>query len=188
QHFARLCQILDEAGVKYVINSRLVRGLDYYGLTVFEWVTQSLGAQGTVCGGGRYNTLVERLGGKPTPAIGFAMGIERVIALLEQKAIAHDQSTADVYLVAAGSEAMTQAILVSEQLRELCELRVLCNTDEASFKSQLKRADKSGARWAVIIGEDELKDQSALIKDLKTGEQVKITLAKVLTYFKENYV
>lgn len=183
-HFERVCFLLDQAGVPYVLNSRLVRGLDYYGSTVFEWVTQSLGAQGSICGGGRYDALVERLGGKPTPAVGFAMGLERLVALLELKQSNQLNSVVDIYLVLQGSDAITQGLLLAEELRQHTDYRVLCNVDNSGFKNQFKRADKNGARWAIIIAEEELATNSVLIKDLKSGEQSKVGLDKVVAYFK----
>ena len=188
KHFERVCFLLDQAGVNYVLNARLVRGLDYYGLTVFEWVTQSLGAQGAVCGGGRYNTLVERLGDRPTPAIGFAMGIERAVALLEQKLIQLDQSSADVCMILLGDDALLQGVLLAEQLRQVCGLRVLCNFDQASFKSQFKRADKSGAHWALIMAQEELAKKIVIVKDLKTGEQSEIKQDAVVAYFENEFL
>ncbi len=158
-HFDGLCARLDALGIAYQINPRLVRGLDYYGRTVFEWVTDRLGAQGTVCAGGRYDGLVSQFGGKPTPAVGFAMGVERLVLLLEtlQQVPASLQSAADVYICAFGEAAEVAALKLSEQLRgQLPALRLWLNAGGGSFKSQFKKADKSGARYALVLGEDEL--------------------------------
>ncbi len=186
QHFERLCHLLDQAGVRYRLNPRLVRGLDYYDFTVFEWTTTSLGAQGTVCGGGRYNTLVERLGGKPTPAMGFSLGIERVVALLEQqKKEAQPVASADIYLVLQSQSALQQGLLLAEALRNALNYRVVCNLDGSGFKTQFKRADKSGARWAIVIAETEMVEHAVMLKDLSSGEQIKLAQDKVTDYFKK---
>nr|WP_298410542.1 histidine--tRNA ligase [uncultured Halomonas sp.] len=163
-HFAALTDLLDAAGIAYVINPRLVRGLDYYSRTVFEWTTTALGSQGTVCAGGRYDGLVEQLGGKPIPAVGFAMGIERLILLLETLDLVPPESQRgpDAYLLAVGERAEREALLLGENLRDaLPHLTLQVHCGGGSFKSQIKRADKSGARLALILGEDEL-DQGAL--------------------------
>ncbi|NQY02086.1 MAG: histidine--tRNA ligase, partial [Halieaceae bacterium] len=167
--FARVCDLLDACGVSYTINRRLVRGLDYYNKTVFEWVTSELGAQGTVCAGGRYDGLVEQLGGKATPGIGFAMGVERLVLLIEAVgAQAPAPERADVYVVAVGDNAHRTALAAIEALRTaLPELRVIQHVGGGSFKSQMKRADKSGARVALILGEDEVAAQSATVKQLR---------------------
>lgn len=169
RHFDDLCHILDASGVSYVINPRLVRGLDYYTKTVFEWMTDALGAQGTVCGGGRYDGLIPMLGGKPTPATGFAMGIERLLLLLQtlDAVPSSIHKTVDVYLVAAGDEAVKSSLALAEQLRtELDGIRLLMNCGGGSFKSQMKKADKSGASFALILGDDEAKARRVQIKDL----------------------
>jgi len=155
-HFDRLCALLDAAGVSYTRNERLVRGLDYYNRTVFEWVTDALGAQGTVCAGGRYDGLVEQLGGKPVPAVGFAMGVERLVLLLAQQN-ARELPVADVYVVAAGDAAADRALLLAETIRDLLpRVRVQVNCGGGSFKSQMKKADRSGAVLALVLGEEEL--------------------------------
>ena len=172
--FAELKQRLDAAGIEYVVNEKLVRGLDYYNRTVFEWVTKSLGAQGTVLAGGRYDGLVEQLGGKATPAVGFAMGIERLVLLLQTlEVLKEPTSTADVYMVAAGSGTEIKAVAIAEQLRqELPEVRVVSHCGGGNFKKQMKRADKVGAAVALILGEDELNNQQIIIKNLREqGEQ-----------------
>ena len=166
EHFEALRSFLDSVGMAYRVNPRLVRGLDYYNKTVFEWVTTQLGAQGTVCAGGRYDGLVEQLGGKPVPAAGFALGIERLIEL------ARDSLDLDVaphaYMVMASDAALAQGLQISETLREqIPELRLLVHCGGGSFKSQFKRADKSGAAVALILGDDELANNSVSIKYLR---------------------
>jgi histidyl-tRNA synthetase len=177
-HFEGLKARLDAAGVPYVINPKLVRGLDYYSKTVFEWVTDQLGSQGTVCAGGRYDGLVEQMGGKPTPGVGFAMGIERLVLLLETlgKVPAEIARTVDVYLCAFGEPAELAALALSERLRdELPNLRLQVNAGAGSFKSQFKKADKSGALYALILGEDEMAQQVVGCKPLRgQGEQQSI--------------
>ncbi len=169
--FARLCELLQAGGVTYVINRRLVRGLDYYNKTVFEWVTDHLGAQGTVCAGGRYDGLVEQLGGQATPAVGCAMGMERLVLLLAEQGVVADTPAADVYVVAVGSEAQRVALMTTEQVRqEQPQLRIVQHTGGGSFKSQMKKADKSGARVALIWGEDEVAAHAVTVKTLRSGE------------------
>ena len=178
-HFDGLKARLDAAGIPYVLNPKLVRGLDYYGKTVFEWVTDQLGSQGTVCAGGRYDGLVEQLGGKPTPAVGFAMGIERLVLLIEalDKVPAELARQVDVYVAAFGEAAELAALTLSEQLRDAVPgLRLAVNAGAGSFKSQLKKADKSGALFALILGEDELAQQVVALKPLR-GEGQQQTIA-----------
>ena len=172
EHFEDLCARLDAAGIACRVNPRLVRGLDYYGRTVFEWVTDRLGAQGTVCAGGRYDGLVEQLGGRPTPAVGFALGLERLVALLEARELP-DATTPHAYLLLAGEAAERNGPLLAEKLRDaLPALRLLVHAGGGSFKSQMKKADRSGARLALILGEDEMLAGNIAIKDLRgTGEQ-----------------
>lgn len=168
-HFDKLCDLLSAVGVAYEVNPRLVRGLDYYGLTVYEWVTHVLGAQGTVCAGGHYDDLVSQLGGKPTPATGFAVGLERMVLLLQK--IHQYQYTPDVYGVFVGENAIVYGMSLADRLRrDLQWLRMECNLSEGSFKSQFKRADKSGARWALILGEEEIAANKISLKDLRTQE------------------
>ena len=157
-HFEGLKARLTAAGLEFVVNPRLVRGLDYYNRTVFEWTTTALGAQGTVCAGGRYDGLVEQLGGKPTPGVGFGMGAERVVALLEQVDLSTKlRAPADVYLVAAGERAEAESLLIAERLRDaMPDLRLVTNLGGGNFKKQMKRADASGARIGLVLGEDEL--------------------------------
>lgn len=174
EHFSQLCKRLDTAGIKYTLNERLVRGLDYYNRTVFEWVTTELGAQGTVCAGGRYDGLVEQLGGKATPAVGFAMGLERLVLLLESQNKIKAQASADVYVALMGEAAELAGVDVAERLRsELPNARVLMHCGGGNMKKQMKKADKSGATVAVIIGDSELENSSYTVKPLRdqTGQK-----------------
>lgn len=167
-HFEGLCARLDAAGIQYVHNERLVRGLDYYNRTVFEWVTSSLGAQGTVCAGGRYDGLVEQLGGKATPAVGFAMGLERLVLMLEQLDQAQLPEAVDVYVSAMGESAELPAVKIAERLRDqFPSLRVMQHCGGGNFKKQLKRADKSGASIALILGDDEVENNVVSLKFLR---------------------
>ena len=173
QHFEQLKAMLDAAGVAYTVNPALVRGLDYYGKTVFEWITDSLGAQGTICAGGRYDGLVEQLGGKPTVAVGFAMGLERLILLLETLELVpeHVNNQADVYVTAMGYQAVAPAMALAETLRnELPGRIVVSHCGGGSFKSQMKKADRSGARFAVILGENEVAQATAGLKPLRDDQ------------------
>jgi histidyl-tRNA synthetase len=181
EHFEALKGLLDAAGVSYTVNPRLVRGLDYYSRTVFEWVTDALGSQGAVCSGGRYDGLVEKLGGRPTPAIGWAMGIERFVALYEACGGEAQADDVDVYVVAVGDTALARAMMLAEELRDSMEgVRVELNLGGGSFKSQLKRADKSQAEFAVILGEQELADGRAGLKPLRsTGDQTSIAFKEL---------
>ncbi|MBQ2647420.1 histidine--tRNA ligase [Achromobacter sp. SIMBA_011] len=169
-HFEGVCQRLTDAGIEYRLNPRLVRGLDYYNLTVFEWVTDRLGSQGTVCGGGRYDGLIELLGGKPAPAVGFAIGMERLLDLWEQSVQIESPAECEVYVVHQGEAAQRLAARVGEDLRD-AGLSVVVHAGAASFKSQFKRADASGARVAVILGADEVASQTASIKFLRADAQ-----------------
>jgi histidyl-tRNA synthetase len=171
--FARLCELLSAAGVPFMINPRLVRGLDYYNKTVFEWVTDRLGAQGTICAGGRYDGLVEQLGGKSTPGVGFAMGMERLVLLLiELGKQQPSQAIADVYAVAVGEQSYATALACIEALRDvLPALRIIQHAGGGSFKSQMKKADKSGARVALIWGEDEVAAGSVTLKTLRVQSE-----------------
>jgi histidyl-tRNA synthetase len=179
--FARLCALLDAAGVAYTLNTRLVRGLDYYNKTVFEWVTTKLGAQGTVCGGGRYDGLVQQLGGRDTPSVGFAMGMERLVLLLSELPDGDIAipAVADVYVVAAGDEAYKIALSAVEVLRgELPTQRIVQHTGGGSFKSQMKKADKSGARVALLWGEDEVAAGTVTLKHLRAQGDTEQRLAQ----------
>ncbi len=169
RHFEAVRAMITEAGVAYEINPRLVRGLDYYNLTVFEWVTDRLGAQGTVCGGGRYDGLFEHIGGKPTPAAGFAMGVERLIDLMRGAGRLPAVRLPDVYLVHMGERADRFAIRVGETLRE-ARLAVVSHAGGGRFRDQMKKADASGARVAVIVGDDEADAGQVSVKDLRSGE------------------
>ncbi|HAS4130916.1 TPA: histidine--tRNA ligase [Vibrio cholerae] len=180
QHFAGLCELLDAAGIEYTVNQRLVRGLDYYNRTVFEWITESLGSQGTVCGGGRYDGLVEQLGGKPTPAVGFAMGLERLVLMMETLGNTDVRRSVDVYMVTAGEGTMMAGMKLVEQLREQVPgLRVMTHFGGGNFKKQFKRADKVGAAIALVLGEDEVAAQTVVVKDLAGGEQNTVAQAEV---------
>ncbi len=173
EHFSGLCALLDDAGISYTVNQRLVRGLDYYNRTVIEWVTDSLGSQGTVCGGGRYDGLVEQLGGRATPAVGFAMGMERLVLLIQAVNPEFEPtSNVDVYVIASGQGVQSAAMQLAEKLRdEAPELRLMTNFGGGNFKKQFARADKWGARVALVLGEDEVKAGQVVIKDLRRGEQ-----------------
>ncbi|HHQ4598295.1 TPA: histidine--tRNA ligase, partial [Aeromonas veronii] len=168
-HFEGLKRLLESAGIKYEVNERLVRGLDYYNLTVFEWVTSSLGAQGTVCAGGRYDGLVEQLGGQPTPAVGFAMGMERLVLMLETLELNADiRPAVDVYLAMVGEGTEQAGFQLAERLRDaLPDLRLMSHCGGGNFKKQLKRADKSGAAIALILGETEVQNGEITIKYLR---------------------
>ena len=182
-HFNGLKALLDAAGIAYQVNERLVRGLDYYNYTVFEWVTESLGAQGTICGGGRYDGLVEQLGGQATPAVGFAMGLERLTLMLETlEKINNLPATVDVYICMAGEGALTAGLLLAEQLRsERPQLRIMTHCGGGNFKKQMKRADKVAARVALILGETEVAEQKVTVKFLRDQvEQQTIAVAALL--------
>ncbi len=167
-HFDKLRALLDAAGISYEINPRLVRGLDYYNLTVFEWVTDALGAQGTVCGGGRYDGLVEQLGGSPTYAVGFGLGMERLILLLETLGRIEPKSSVDVYILGSGTDIELHQARTAALLREaLPGVKIMTHCGGGSFKRQFKRADKTGARAAVILGDDEIARGSVTIKNLR---------------------
>ena len=170
-HFEGVQQVLRDAGQPFEINRRLVRGLDYYNLTVFEWVTDRLGAQGTVCAGGRYDGLVEQLGGKSTPACGFAMGVERLVALIRESGGEPALEGIDVYLVHQGEAASRLAPRVAEGLRDQ-GINVLFHCGDGGFKSQMKKADASGAAFAVIIGDDEANAGQVMLKPLRANGEV----------------
>ena len=177
-HFEKLCQLLGSAGIAYTINHRLVRGLDYYNRTVFEWVTTKLGAQGTIAAGGRYDELVERLGGSATPACGFGIGLERVFLLMQEYGVTANNAP-DIYLVNVGELAEKQAFSAAETLRS-AGFSVVLNAGGGSFKSQMKRADRSGARFAAILGDDEAAANEISLKPLlEKAEQIKCKLSDV---------
>lgn len=186
KHFNGLCEILDAAGINYVINPSLVRGLDYYGLTVFEWVTDQLGAQGTICAGGRYDELAEQLGGPITPAIGFSLGLERLIELLKTKLTL--ESKPAIYLIAAGENASKESLLLAEKIRDhLPNLSILTNCGETSLKNQFKRADKSGAKIALVLGDDEIHNQTITLKYLREDKpQTTVSRKDLMKIIQEN--
>lgn len=187
-HFEGLKALLTSAGIDFEINPRLVRGLDYYNLTVFEWVTESLGAQGTVCGGGRYDGLVEQLGGQATPAVGFAMGMERLVLLLDTlNQVDAQPALADVYLAMMGDNSQVAGFALAEQLRDqLPGLRVMSHCGGGNFKKQLKRADKSGAGIALILGEDEIARGQVTVKYLRgQGEQQTLAVNDMIEQLKK---
>jgi histidyl-tRNA synthetase len=176
KHFDGVQRLLKANNVPFKVNPRLVRGLDYYNLTVFEWVTDKLGSQGTVAGGGRYDPLIEQLGGKPTAACGWAMGVERILELLKEDDLVPETEGTDVYVVHQGEAAAEQAFIIAERLRDTgLDVILHCSPDgaPASFKSQMKKADASGAAFAVILGEDELAQGTAGVKPLRavTGQK-----------------
>jgi len=168
--FEGLQSLLGAAGVDYQVNPRLVRGLDYYNLTVFEWITDALGSQGTICGGGRYDPLVERMGGKASPSCGYAMGVERVIDLIRERIAAETVAETDVYVAHQGGATARAAFLLAEKLRA-DGLDVTYHAGAGSLKSQMKKADASGAAYAVIVGETELAQGAAAVKALRAGRE-----------------
>ncbi|MFA7349393.1 MAG: histidine--tRNA ligase [Methylotenera sp.] len=186
-HFEGLCKRLADAGVTYKINPRLVRGLDYYNRTVFEWVTTKLGAQGTIAGGGRYDSLVERLGGNATPACGFGIGLERVFLLMQEYEITASDAP-DVYLVNVGELAENAAFTLAEQLRN-ANIQVVLHAGGGSFKSQMKKADRSQARYALILGDDEVNSQQVTLKPMLAeikSEQVQCSVEEAIKYLTDN--
>jgi len=188
-HFEGLCKRLKDAGVAYTVNPRLVRGLDYYNRTVFEWVTTKLGAQGTIAGGGRYDSLVERLGGDATPACGFGIGLERVFLLMQEYEIEADDAP-DVYLVNVGEQAESAAFGIAERLRN-ANIQVVLHAGGGSFKSQMKKADRSRAKYALILGDDEVANNEVALKPMLAtvkGEQQKLSVEAAVTYLTSNQV
>ena len=183
QQFDKLKASLDEVGISYTINPRLVRGLDYYCKTVFEWVTDELGAQGTICAGGRYDGLVEQLGGKPTPAIGFALGMERILALLESQQQRPLQKV-DIYMILIGAASEIKGMQISENIRDaLPGVKMITHCGGGSVKSQMKKADKSGAGIALIIAEDELENEQVTVKYLRENkEQVTVSVDELAAF------
>ena len=182
-HFATICAGLDAAAVPYRVNPRLVRGLDYYNRTVFEWITDDLGAQGTVCAGGRYDGLVAQLGGRDTPAVGFALGIERLVELIELSGGSADPAL-DAYFVAVGDRAEREVPLLAERLRDAAPgARIMTHCGGGSFKSQFKRADKSGARYALVVGDSELERGVIGVKALREeAEQRELSLPETAAF------
>lgn len=181
-HFEGLKELLGAADLPFQVNPRLVRGIDYYGLTVFEWVTESLGAQGTVCAGGRYNDLVEQLGGQPTPAVGFAIGLERLALLIEaQQTLVN---APDIYIILLGEEANRKGFTLAEELRQqFPQLQIVTHLTSGNLKNQLKAADKSQARWAIILGDQEIQNNTVLVKDLHPGGEQKLIPRSTLIDF-----
>nr|MDA3869910.1 ATP phosphoribosyltransferase regulatory subunit [Gammaproteobacteria bacterium] len=186
EHFERLKVYLDAAGIAYTINARLVRGLDYYCKTVFEWVTDSLGAQGTVCAGGRYDGLVEQLGGKASPAAGFAIGMERLLSLMDETGVSAQEEPVDVYIIPQASTDIERTLNLAEAMREaLPELKVQMHCGGGSIKSQMKKADKSGAEFTVLVSEDE--PERVVIKYLREAKaQQLVDQAAVINFLDKN--
>jgi histidyl-tRNA synthetase len=183
KHFNTFTAILNDLGINYEVNPRLVRGLDYYSKTVFEWVTDELGSQGTVCAGGRYDSLIEQLGGKPNFAVGFAMGIERLLALLENSSSIKLNSVVDVYMIRVGELAEQIGFRFAEKIRnEVPGLKLQVNCGGGSFKSQFKKADKSGAQYALVLGDDEVSRGEVSIKSLRSGEDQQQTLSQTQAF------
>lgn len=187
-HFNTLTATLDDLGISYELNSRLVRGLDYYGKTVFEWVTDELGAQGTVCAGGRYDSLIEQLGGKANHAVGFAMGMERLLALVEMLDTVPVARPVDVYMIRVGEKAEKEGLRFAETIREeIPGLKLQVNCGGGSFKSQFKKADKIGAEYAIILGDDEVSRGEVGIKSLRhEQEQQTLSQPQAIAFFKEH--
>ena len=187
EHFKAITTILEDLGIAYDINTRLVRGLDYYSKTVFEWVTDELGAQGTVCAGGRYDGLIEQLGGKANHAIGFAMGMERLLALMETLDQLPVAKPVDVYMIRVGEKAEHEGLRFAELIRnEIPQLKLQVNCDGGSFKSQFKKADKSGADYAVILGEDEVSRGTVSLKSLRNDlAQQTLSQSQIITFLQD---
>lgn len=186
-HFQGLCDILTGLGLKFVVNERLVRGLDYYNRTVFEWVTTHLGAQGTVCAGGRYDGLVEQLGGHATPAVGFAMGLERLVLLVQEVNPAFSTiNTIDVYGIAFGEGTQLAMMKLAEQIRDIePAIKLMVNYGGGNMKKQFSRADKWGASIALVLGESEIANQQVVIKDLRNGVQETVMQGEAAAYLKK---
>jgi histidyl-tRNA synthetase len=187
-HFDQLKGMLDTTGIQYQINTRMVRGLDYYNRTVFEWITDQLGAQGTVCGGGRYDGMIEHFGGPATPACGFAMGLERLVSLMELAQGTADRShKPDIYFVVADESGKSAAMSLSERIRDdLPQVRLLMHCGGGTFKNQFKKADKSGAKIALILGENELKQQKIGIKNLrKDASQAEVAWSELTGFLRK---
>jgi histidyl-tRNA synthetase len=183
RHYQGLLEHLDALNIAYVENPHLVRGLDYYNYTVFEWITEDLGAQGTICGGGRYDGLVEQLGGKPTPGAGFALGLERVLLLYEQLNLPTRPAT-DVYCCVADPDCQSGALETADRLRRARpELRIRVHAGGGKLKNQLKKADQSGAAWVIIFGPDEMASGQLTVKDLRSGEQTAMGFEEAVARF-----
>ena len=191
-HFQGLCRILEANGIAYTINPRLVRGMDYYNLSVFEFVTTQLGAQGTICAGGRYDGLFAQIGGKPTPAVGWALGIERLLELLKEQSLLPAAPVADCFIVVPDPAAAPQVAQVCRQLRQAgahVHMHAGGSEGQGSMKSQFKRANASGARWAIVCGQDELASQQVSIKDLRQssgeGAQLRVNMAELQSWWQQ---
>ncbi|MBS7816594.1 histidine--tRNA ligase [Wohlfahrtiimonas chitiniclastica] len=186
EHFKKLCQYLDELGIQYVINHRIVRGMDYYTRTVFEWTTDKLGAQATICGGGRYDRMVEELGGHKTPAIGFGLGMERLYLLCEEVEGLSATHATDLVAVLLGQDAKKAGLPLMENIRSAYPNYLVTTVlGEAGMKSQMKKADQSGARYAMILGENELNNGIVIMKDLRqSGEQTEVAMTDVIDWLK----
>ena len=188
KHFETFKSYLECLNIPYVINPRLVRGLDYYNRTVFEWTTTDLGAQGTICAGGRYDGLVEQMGGKPTPAVGFAIGLERLLLLIQEQGLSNQQTPLSIYLVALGEKAELKSMQIAETLHQALPNIIIYNDMTlASFKAQFKKADKADADFALILGDEEVQNDQVSIKPLKSqGEQQTLSLDMAINYLKNN--
>ncbi len=185
-HFERVLACLDKAGVNYEIDSTLVRGLDYYNHTVYEWVTDKLGSQGTICGGGRYDGLAEHIGGKATPAVGFGLGVDRTILLMLEMGVELPHSPVLAYCILLGESATQEGLILANTLRQHYPNRaILTHLADTGMKAQMKKADQSGAEYAIIIGDNELAEQVAVIKKLSTGEQESIAFERLIGYFNQ---
>jgi histidyl-tRNA synthetase len=183
QHFGGLCEILDQAGLQYRINPRIVRGLDYYNRTVFEWVTDTLGSQGTVCGGGRYDGLVEQLGGKPASSVGFAMGLDRLVLMVEESR--PKAGPVDIYMVSVGDQERIKTLVLAERIRRELGLITLVHAGSSRLKAQMKKADMSGARAALIIGEQELACDEVTVRLLRVeGSQERVKQEQLVDYLR----
>lgn len=183
QHFEGLCEILDQVGLQYRINPRIVRGLDYYNRTVFEWVTDTLGSQGTVCGGGRYDGLVEQLGGKPASSVGFAMGLDRLVLMVEESR--PKAGSVDIYMVSVGDQERTKTLVLAERIRRELGLITLVHAGSSRLKAQMKKADMSGARAALIIGEQELACDEVTVRLLRVeGSQERVKEEQLVDYLR----
>ncbi len=189
-HFDTLCKQLDILGIAYKVNPRIVRGMDYYTRTVFEWTTTKLGSQGTVCGGGRYDKMVEELGGRSTPAIGFGMGMERLILLCQACNVMSEEKTALLTTVFLGEKATLEGLGLIEEIRDsLPKVSIIANLGGGSMKSQMKKADRSGAKYALIMGDNELADQKVILKDLRTdGHQEEIARSELKNFLLKNVI
>ena len=188
-HFSGLKQRLDKMGIDYIVNPRLVRGIDYYNRTVFEWITEDLGSQGTICAGGRYDGLVKQLGGRETSACGFGIGLDRLQLLVEEQNLNQSNNNPHAFLVMSGDAAELNGIELSETLRDANpSLRLLVNAGGGSFKSQLKRADKSGAAYALILGESEVESQQVVVKPLLSAEDQQTISMDELSDFVEHHI